>query len=260
MDKIFGQLIVENQEVSAQCSLDGGTLKDSCVTCPLRKKSLLNELSSDELEILNENRVEQYFKSGEIIYHAGEKPLGLICLNSGKIKITKSDETKNEIITDLKRPVDFISVKSLMTGETYSDTATALCDTDICIINKESFFKVLNNNSKFAIKLVQFFAKKLDESESKTFNLTKKHMRARLAEALLLDYNIYGITEDNVLNVQLKRSELAALANMIPSNAIRILSEFAKEEIVKTDRQNISIVNMIGLKEISHFGYTLKKN
>ena len=58
MDKIFGQLIVENQEVSAQCSLDGGTLKDSCVTCPLRKKSLLNELSSDELEILNE---EEYF-------------------------------------------------------------------------------------------------------------------------------------------------------------------------------------------------------
>ena len=83
-------------------------------------------------------------------------------------------------------------------------------------------------------------------------NLTQKHIRARLADALLLVHDIYGISpDDGALNVLLKRADLAALANMATANAIRILSSFAKENLIGIRGRKIKINNLKALKEIS---------
>jgi CRP-like cAMP-binding protein len=240
------------------CNPSAAGIEGNCVTCPFRKKSLFRDLSVAELELLNNKRYTESFASGESIYQEGTRPKGLICLKNGKIKIVKSIDNKTELIIDLKKPVDFISVKSLMMRESYTDSAVALEDSTICVIEKDSFFKVVAQNPEFSMRLIQFFAKKLDESEKRLMNLTNKHMRARLAEALLLIYDIYGLANDGTLNVKLKRAELASLANMIPSNAIRILSEFGKENIIETNRRKITIQNMESLKELSKHGVVLK--
>jgi CRP/FNR family transcriptional regulator len=55
----------------------------SCLNCTKRNNSLLNDLSNDELELLDKNKYSISYKSGEIICKDGSKPLGLICLNKG---------------------------------------------------------------------------------------------------------------------------------------------------------------------------------
>ncbi|MCK5400742.1 MAG: winged helix-turn-helix domain-containing protein, partial [Flavobacteriaceae bacterium] len=56
-----------------------------------------------------------------------------------------------------------------------------------------------------------------------------------------------------VLNVSLKRSDLASLANMTTANAIRVLSSFSKENLVDVNRRNIKIIDLKVLKDISTF-------
>lgn len=230
----------------------------SCTTCSLRKKSLLNDLDESELSILNVDRSRKFYKAGDTIFNEGDQPEGLLCLNSGKIKITRSGDEGNEMILDLKKPVEFVAINALLTDNGHTNTATAIEDTSLCIVKKESFFEVLKNNPKFSIRLLQFLAKKIDDSEKRIINLTNKHMRARLAEALLIIFRTYGMDGNNILNVEMKRSELAALANMSPANAIRILSAFVNEGIVQTNKKKITITDMEGLKEICKFGYTRK--
>ena len=83
-------------------------------------------------------------------------------------------------------------------------------------------------------------------------NLTQKHIRARLAEALILIYEIYGTRPGtNNLNVSLKRSDLADLANMSTANAIRVLSNFNREKLVDINKRNIRINDLKALKFIS---------
>ena len=228
--------------------------KNSCMNCTKRKNSLLSNLGNDELKILNRNKYSISYKTGEIICKEGSKPLGLICLNKGKVKIVRRGINGTKQIIGLKKSVDFIGFRALMGGNSCLASSVTLEDSSVCIIKKKDFFKVIESNKKLAFKIMRSLALDLVKSDGRLINLTQKHVRARLAEALLLINDIYGKnTSNGTLNVSLKRSDLAGLSNMTTPNAIRILSSFNKENLVDVNRQAIKINKLKVLKEISTF-------
>ena len=92
-------------------------------------------------------------------------------------------------------------------------------------------------------------------SVERTMNLTQKHIRGRLAEALLLMKEKYGVEEDGMtLAVYLSREDLAHLSNMTTSNAIRTLSAFAQEGVIAIDGRKIKFINVDELQTISDRG------
>jgi flagellar hook-associated protein FlgK len=58
----------------------------------------------------------------------------------------------------------------------------------------------------------------------------------------------------NQAALALAREDLANLANMTTSNAIRTLSTFVDEGIIKVDGKKIKIVNIDKLRRISELG------
>ncbi len=227
--------------------------KNTCMKCVERDHSLLNELSYDELEVLNRNRYTVSYKTGETICKEGTKSLGLICLNKGKVKIARTGMSGTEQILALKKPMNFIGFRTLMNGNIYLSSATALEDVSVCIIDKKDFFKVIASNNQMAFKIMRFFAHELDEMDNRLVNLTQKHIRARMADALIMINNIYGTNGTGILNVSLKRSDLAALAHTSIANAIKLLSSFTDENLIEVNRRDIKIKNLQGLNDISVF-------
>ncbi len=230
--------------------------KHSCVNCIKKDISLLKGLSTDELTILDSHRSCVNYKKGETIYKEGFPTMGLMCLNIGKAKVVRSVEGGQEHIVALKKPVDFIGFHELMGDSTYSTTAVALEETSICIIAKDDFFKVVEHNSSFAIKIIRQLAIELERSDQRAVNLTQKFLRARIAEALILIHDVFGTTKDDPgsLNVKLKRSEIASLSNVTTANVIRTLSAFSGEGLIETENKNIRILDLEGLNAISN-GY-----
>lgn len=228
--------------------------KISCLICSKRSNSLLSVLNNEELKILDKDRYIVSYKSGEIICKEGHKPLGLICLNKGKVKMVRTGLKGIEQIIGLKKPFDFIELRALMVGNPCLSSSVALEDSTICVIDKKEFFKLVENNKRLAFKIIRLFALDLIKSDNHFVSITQKHIRARLAEALLIINNIYGTNpRTGMLNVSLKRSDLAGIANMTTSNAIRILSSFNKEQLVDVNRRDIKIINFEKLKKISLF-------
>ena len=98
-------------------------------------------------------------------------------------------------------------------------------------------------------------AKDLGVSERQTINLTQKHIRGRLAEALLSIKKNYGMDEDGcTLAMYMSREDLANMSNMTTSNAIRTLSQFATEGLVSVDGRKIKLLNEEEIKHISRLG------
>ena len=226
----------------------------TCLNCKKRKESLLGDLNNDELKKLNSNRYEVSYKSGEIICKEGTKPLGLVCLNKGKVKISRRGVNGIQQIVGLKKAVDFIAFRALMGGIPCLSSYIALEDSNVCIIRKKDFFKVIEKNKNLAFKIIQMLALNLINTDGRLVSLTQKHIRSRLAEALLLVNEIYGtIPSTGILNVSLKRSDLAGLSNMTTSNAIRVLSSFNKEKLVDVDHRSIKINDLGELRKISLF-------
>lgn len=226
-----------------------------CEKCIENSNSVFNFLSESEKAFLSSNHTCHHFKKGEIIYKEGEKPPGLICLSSGKVKIFKEGVGGREQIVRMAKPVGFIGYRALFAGENYIASAVAIEDSTVCIIEKEALFKVLRGNAELTLRMIHSMAAELGFSNSRTVTLTQKHIRGRLAESLLFLKDTYGFEEDGAtIKVYLSREDIANLSNMTTSNAIRTLSSFASEQVIALDGRKIKILDLKKLERISELG------
>ena len=105
------------------------------------------------------------------------------------------------------------------------------------------------------IGFIRALATDLGFSHRRTVTLTQKHIRGRLAEALLVLKETYGYEADGcTLKICLTREDLANLSNMTTANAIRTLSNFATEGIVGLNGKKIKIIDKEKLEQINNQG------
>lgn len=115
--------------------------------------------------------------------------------------------------------------------------------------------ELIDRNRQLAWFFIHELSHNLGRSDTKIVNLTQKHIRGRLAEALALLIDNYGYEDDGeTLNIYMSREDLANLSNMTTSNAIRTLSAFVNERIIVVDGRRIKILNEPNLRKISKFG------
>jgi CRP-like cAMP-binding protein len=219
------------------------------------KMKVFSDLSNDQKIKLKDSSTISSYRKGEIIYKEGDKPTGLIFLAKGKVKIFKEGVGGREQIVRMAKPNGFIGFRALFAQQNYLATAQAIEESEICTIEKQSLYEVLENNGKFALRIIEFLASELGFSNTRTVTLTQKHIRGRLAESLLFLRDTYGFEEDNTtLKVYLSREDLANLSNMTTSNAIRTLSAFSQEEVIDLQGRKIKILDMNTLERISEMG------
>jgi len=223
--------------------------------CIENQMSVFNVLTQEEKNLLKKNSIYQNYKKGEIIFKEGDKPTGLICLSEGKVKVFKEGVGGREQIVRMARPVGFIGYRALFAEENHTATAVAIEDSTICIIDKDTIYKLLRLNSELSLSIIKAFATELGFSNNRTVTLTQKHIRGRLAESLIFLKDTYGFEEDgSTIKIYLSREDIANLSNMTTSNAIRTLSTFASEDVIAIDGRKIKILNLQKLERISELG------
>jgi CRP/FNR family transcriptional regulator, polysaccharide utilization system transcription regulator len=223
--------------------------------CLEGSQSLLKDLSQKEKEILVQHHTYVLYKKGELLLKDGEKPHGLICLSSGKVKLFKEGVGGREQILRMVRPQGLIGYHSIFADSPYSCSAIAIEDSAICIFEKDCFIRLVRKNPDLSLKLMNLFAEELGYLNSRTVSLTQKHIRGRLAESLLVLRDTYGYENDGkTIRVYLSREDIANLSNMTTSNAIRTLSTLASEEIIAIEGRKIMILDCMKLERISELG------
>ncbi|MDR0545033.1 MAG: Crp/Fnr family transcriptional regulator [Odoribacteraceae bacterium] len=226
-----------------------------CTSCIEGPNSLFGELDEDTKSLLKQTAVCKSVKKGERVYEEGNSPRGLICLISGKVKITKKGVSGRAQIVRMAKPVGFIGYRAFFAEENHIATAEAIEDSIICVMKTELVFGIARSNSHFAMKIIRALATDLGFSNRRTVTLTQKHIRGRLAESLLVLRETYGCEKDEAtLKVRLSREDLANLSNMTTSNAIRVLSQFASEGVIALRGKEIKVLDMDLLERISYLG------
>lgn len=195
------------------------------------------------------------FRKNELIYTAGERPQILHCLVAGKVKICREGVGARTQIVRVIRPVDYFGYRPAFAGEDYVSSAIAFESTTIVGFPIDEVISLTKENPNLAWFFIERLATDLGEADERTVNLTQKHIRGRLADALLVLKERYGLEEDGyTLSIYLSREDLANLSNMTTSNAIRTLSAFASEKLVAVDGRKIKLLDEDKLKKISRMG------
>ena len=218
-------------------------------------KELWEILTPEEKKKVSEVFVVRQFKKNQIIYAEHDTPEYLYCLLTGKAKMYKDGIGGRQQILRLYRPIQYFGYRAYFAGEPYVSSVAAVEAASIGIIPMDLVKEIIDENIQVAWFFIHELSRNLGGSDTKIVNLTQKHIRGRLAEALILLVDNYGLEDDGeTLNIYRAREDIANLSNMTTSNAIRTLSAFTNEKIITVDGRRIKILDYNTLKKISKFG------
>ena len=216
---------------------------------------LWDALTQDEKRSVTKNFAVHDFKKGQIIYAENDNPEYLYCLLSGKAKMYKDGVGGRQQILRLYRPTQYFGYRAYFAGEPYVSSVAAVEASKIGMIHMDIVKEFIDENIKLAWFFIHELSRNLGGSDTKIVNLTQKHIRGRLAEALIMLIDSYGLEADGqTLNIYLAREDIANISNMTTSNAIRTLSAFSNEKILTVDGRRIKILDYNALNKISKFG------
>lgn len=205
----------------------------------------------DELKKLSTERRIKVYKKKEIVFNEGNSPNYLYFLSKGKIKTFKSHEYGKELITNLYKEGDFFGYLALLEDNSYTDTAEALEDSEVCLIPKEDFFALIYNNLAVMKKFIKILSDNISEKEEQLVNLAYSSVRKRVAEALILLQNLYDNKKENKsFSISISREDLANIVGTATESLIRTLSDFKAEKLVEIKGSNITIVDGDRLKKL----------
>ena len=212
-------------------------------------------LTNEEKHLVADNFVIHNFKKNQIIYAVNDEPDYLWCLLKGKVKMFKDGIGGRQQILRLYRPIHYFGYRAYFANEPYVSSTSAFEPSQLGAISMKIVTRIIDQNRKLAWFFIHELSKHLGGSDTKMVNLTQKHIRGRLAEALTILIDNYGFEDDGeTLKIYMAREDLANLSNMTTSNAIRTLSTFVSEKIITVDGRRIKIVNEPALRKISKFG------
>ena len=216
---------------------------------------LWSVFTPEEKRLVMENFTLHHFKKNQVIYAEKDQPEMLWCLIRGKVKKWKEGIGGRSQIIRLIRPVQYFGYRAHFAGELYVSSASAFEQSTVGTLPLSIVDQLIYKKSRVALFFIHELARNLGSSDTKIVNLTQKHIRGRLAEALIVLIENYGYEEDSsTLRIYMSREDLANLSNMTTSNAIRTLSAFVTEHLITVDGRRIRILNEAQLHKISKYG------
>ena len=90
-----------------------------CQTCQSRNSSMFSDLSGTELDTISSHKSCVAYKKGQVLFYEGTRPMGLFCINRGKVKVSKVGSNGKEQILFISKPGDFLGYRSLLGEEFY---------------------------------------------------------------------------------------------------------------------------------------------
>ena len=212
-------------------------------------------LSNTERIWLRQHLVVEHYNKNEIIHTDGVPAAHMWILLSGKVRVYKEGVGQRQQILRLLKPYDIFGYRAVVANECYTTNASAVEPCVVYRLDKDCFTQLIQQNGAFCYHILRSMSTDLKVSEVRTVNLTQKHIRGRLAEALMDLRLQYGYEEDGqTLALLLPREDLANMSNMTTSNAIRTLSQFAQEGLIALTGKHVKILNEKDLERVSRLG------
>ncbi|MCK5103155.1 MAG: Crp/Fnr family transcriptional regulator [Cyclobacteriaceae bacterium] len=228
-----------------------------CTLCAGKEHSLFSDLPREDLDVLSLHKTCIRYKKGQTLFYEGTRPMGLFCINSGKVKVYKISSEGKEQILKLGKPGDFLGYRALISEEFYNSSATVIEEGAMCYIPKADFLEILQKNPTFFRKMAKRVAHELGLMEQKLVTIAQKSVRERLAATLIMLKETYGMEDDesNLIDIALSREDLANIIGTATETVIRLLSDFKTQKLISLQGKKIKVLNPKGLvREADFYG------
>lgn len=224
--------------------------KITCDECQL-KCDIYSSIYQRQNQIESIQLIHANFKKHDIICKQGTEVTHALFLVSGSAKLFIEGLNNKNIILYIMKPPAYIGLLSFFESPVYSYSVSALEDSQVCFIQLDLVKKLYIENHDLLLKLNIAFGKSVSRIMKKIISLNQKQIRGRIAENLIY---LAELNESNRFHLKLTRKEIGEMTAISEENTVRLLAEFAKEQIISLKGRDIEIIDMPLLMKISDVG------
>jgi len=235
--------MIKENILCSDCNNNNCFIKKFCLNLPLPTTI-----------IINEKKMINYYKKKQRIFLEGNFVDRTYFIQSGIVKVYKDGAfNKNQTIR-LSTNGEILGHRGLPNNQKqYPISADVISDSAIiCFFEKSFFINLIEQSHKLAINLMFLFANELNTEESKLRDLSIFNVREKVAKALQIIIEAFGLNKKNEINYieNLSRQDIAELVGLNSNQVIKVLSDFKEDGIIECHKKSIRILNLKKFKEI----------
>ncbi|OJV21750.1 MAG: transcriptional regulator [Dyadobacter sp. 50-39] len=189
------------------------------------------------------NKRVKLLKKKEQLYSEGSYPASLFFLQKGKVKEFRRNDQGKEYITNLYKEGDFFGYLDLLHGDSYQQSAVCLEASEVAVIPKDDFIKLLEGNRAVAAKFIRILSDNIRDREVKLLQLAYNSVRKRVAESLVQLVNRYQQDKSMPFTMAISREDIASMTATATETVIRVLSDFKDERLVDLKGSSITVLD-----------------
>jgi DNA-binding response OmpR family regulator len=214
-----------------------------------------NEEDENEIRTLNDlkNFFDDHgtvlnFNKDSVIFLEGDNSNFIYLICKGVVKCHKFDEQGKELTTALYKEDDFFGYTSFTHNIPYQETATALKDTELVGIQKSDLKKVLNENHKVTLALIELLTDNISGIKDQLLQMAYSSVHKKTANTILKF--VEKLNQKPTEPIKISRNDLASVAGIATETLIRTISSFKKLGLIEIEGRSIRILDIKRLKEI----------
>ncbi|HNW45212.1 MAG TPA: Crp/Fnr family transcriptional regulator [Elusimicrobiales bacterium] len=188
------------------------------------------------------------YKKNEIIFRKEDLGNSFFIVKEGKVKIfTSIGGDKKKTFAFLNRG-DFFGEMSLLGGRVRSASAQATEETELYVISKRNFTKLIVGNHEFTLKLLKTLADRLTRADKEIASMLFHNILGRLAEAII---ELAKTKSKTPGRIAIDQSELAQYLGTTRMPVCRAVNVLKREGTIDYRRGELIILNQARLKSMA---------
>ncbi|MCF3943266.1 Crp/Fnr family transcriptional regulator [Oceanobacillus alkalisoli] len=210
------------------------------------KVPFFNHLTYDEMVKIAERSTHRNYRKGEIIIHDGDPLDYLYIVHQGRVKIYQIFESGKEQLLRILEPGEFMGEMAIFTKKEMDSYAEAIEKSEICAIHRDEMQLLMKEHPSIALKILEQFSERLDQTEKLIGELSSKDVEMRIATYLV------ELAEKNQqldIVLPMSKKDLASYLGTTQETVSRRLSTFQTNKWIEQDgHRKIKIMNLEALK------------
>jgi CRP/FNR family transcriptional regulator len=217
----------------------------------LRRIALFRRVKPEDRARIAEVSRLKHYERGERIFSEGDPADTFLTIIEGRVKVYKATPAGKEVILEIFGAGDPLGAVAVYESTALPASALALEPTDCLAIARQDFFRLLEQHPALVRGLLSGLTIRLAELTRRLAEMMGGRVEARFARLFLKFADQIGKAEPGGIYVAmpLTRQELADLTGTTIETAIRIMSRWQKEGVVRTEKDGFVVVDSAALEQ-----------
>ena len=219
----------------------------------LRLSGVFRRLTPEDRQRLTAVATLREFDKSAQLFSEGDDSDFLYTIASGRVKVFKTTPRGTDVILEIFGPGDPVGAVAVYESRPYPATAVALEPTVCMLVPRQAFFRLLEQHPSLVRGLLVGLTHRLVELTNRLTELSGGRIEARLARFFLKLATDVGQprADGTFIGLVLSRQELADMIGTTIETAIRVMSRWGKDDIVRTEKDGFLVVKRDALEALA---------